>query len=364
MNDTRVLHARILFQTDTEKEIEIFCLEPLHPTNMEEALSAREHVTWKCMIGNNRAWKSGLHTMKISDESAMGVLSETVLAIQREAQEGSLWHVSFSWNGNMSFVDILEKIGHVPLPPYIERSDTVVDHEKYQTVFANTKGAVAAPTASLHVTPELLASLKNHAIATAQVTLHVGAGTFLPMSTLPEEHVMHGEWCAVSRVCIEQLFHQIEHQKPIIALGTTSLRTLESLYWLAYSLIHNEEKENNIQKDTKNKENFIIEQWMWKNSFSENMTPLESLHKILAYMRVEGKEQVRFCTHIMIVPGYDFKIVHGLITNFHQPNSTLLTLVAACIGEDWKKVYDYALSHDFRFLSYGDSSLLWCKNKI
>lgn len=340
-NKTKVVNARLHFVKPQGASIEIFCLEPAqHKGNFERVFSAPSPVEWNCLVGNSKRWKSGLLSLRLE-----GGEHKTMLLAERIAQFESHSLVRFSWdNPELTFGRILELAGELPLPPYINRKAESLDYERYQTVFAQAEGSVAAPTAGLHFTSELIESLKSQDIQFAELTLHVGAGTFRPVSSaLVGEHQMHEERIVVGRSLIEQLRGQ---RYTRIAVGTTSMRTLESLYWLGVQM-----------RDDLSERQLNVGQWepydhakTWPNTEA-------ALDALLKYMDRHGMQMLTAQTALMIVPGYSFRVVDGLITNFHQPKSTLLLLVSAFVGDDWRKAYDYALSHNFRFLSYGDSCL-------
>lgn len=343
MNNTRVIRARIVLEIDEDTWVEIFCLEPVAPYRaVEQALNVVGETTWRCMVGNNRKWKSGQYQMQLADG--------TELTLQRNLQHEKEYDVLFCWDTSITFGEILEQLGHIPLPPYMKRQDESVDAERYQTVFAQQEGAVAAPTAGLHFTPEILESLRAKGIQMGEVTLHVGAGTFLPVTAdYIEDHEMHAEHIVISRTMVMQLLDQVRQGSPVVVVGTTSMRTLESLYWFGVGL-----RQNEIAHE--------IPQWVWRGVVPLDV--LTVLEDIVAYMDREGQESLHLKTSLMIIPGYRFQICDVLLTNFHQPGSTLLMLVAAFIGEEWRCVYEYALHNDFRFLSYGDTSLLFRNDGI
>jgi len=345
-NNTRVVEARLLFKKDTGSIIEVFCLQPheMYP-DITTAMNQTSRVQWLCLVGGASKWKNGqiLHL-----PFTTGTTSYTLEAQLVEKRNDS-FVIELTWNGSFSFAEVLHHAGHVPLPPYIKREDETADKNRYQTVFARYDGSVAAPTAGLHFTPEVLASLEQKSIDTGFVTLHVGAGTFKPVKAdTMQEHDMHSEFIEVEKELIEQLINY--DSNPLVAVGTTSLRTLESLYWLGARLIANPRAFGN--------ELPFLSQW---EAYEHTNIPekTDALKALQVYLSETGSSRLIAKTQIIIAPGYTFKMVDGLVTNFHQPSSTLLLLVAALIGENWKKVYDYALQNDFRFLSYGDGSLLW-----
>jgi S-adenosylmethionine:tRNA ribosyltransferase-isomerase len=342
-NETKVVQARLQFSKPGGAQIELFCLEPLTETaDFQMAFSRPSPVVWKCMVGNSKRWKSG----SLHKELFIGGQKVDFTATRIEKlTDYSL--VEFSWDQQgISFAEILNTFGEVPLPPYLNRKAEDSDKSNYQTVFAKYEGSVAAPTAGLHFTDELLHKLKNEGFDFAQLTLHVGAGTFKPVSSETiGEHQMHDEKIVVSRKLLEQLLQA--QDRPIIAIGTTSMRTLESLYWIGCMLL-----------EDKNLRPLHLTQWApydHKNSHLPDV--FQSLNQIRDYLETHQLEALTASTALMIAPGYAFKIVDGMVTNFHQPKSTLLLLVSALIGDQWKTAYQYALAHDFRFLSYGDSCL-------
>ena len=339
VNNTKVIHARLLFRRATGASVEIFCLSPYDPANYQLAFSTVGSCIWKCLAGNLKKWKNDILELLMEYHGKLLALRAEKLKVE----EGKVI-VRFSWEGNLSFGEILELAGKVPIPPYLNRDSEEIDNERYQTVYSHYEGSVAAPTAGFHYTPEIIDSLKKKNILFSEITLHVGAGTFQPIkSENALEHTMHTEHFTVDAKILSQL---AETQNPVIATGTTSLRTLESIYWLALKSIANNTVVNRLN------------QWE-TTSFSSVIPFQEAFQKLLSLMKKQELKTFSAETGIMIVPGYEFRVVDILITNFHQPQSTLLLLIAAFIGEDWKKVYEYALSHDFRFLSYGDSSLLY-----
>ena len=334
-NNTRVIQARLEFFKSTGSRIEIFCLEPQEPSSYELSLSSTQSCVWKCMVGNLKKWKGEVLKKEIGSDNL-------VLEAERLETNGNTSFIKFSWNNGVSFAEVLDLLGELPIPPYLNRKTQESDKTTYQTVYSKVKGSVAAPTAGLHFTPEVISSLHSKGIKTMELTLHVGAGTFQPVKA--EEiggHAMHAEKIEVSKEFIQNL---IENLGNIVAVGTTSVRTLESLYYLGVQL-HNE--------DT----SLLVNQWEPYENAS-TLSAKESLQAILNYMEQTQSNVLYATTQIMIVPGYKFNIVNVLITNFHQPKSTLLLLLAAFVGEKWRELYEYALNNDYRFLSYGDSSVL------
>ncbi|MBR6249791.1 MAG: S-adenosylmethionine:tRNA ribosyltransferase-isomerase [Bacteroidales bacterium] len=341
-NDTKVIRARLRFQKETGALIEVFCLEPIEPVDVALAFAQHNSTTWKCIVGNSKRWKSGDLTAEINATNG-----STTLHVTRLKQEDQTNEIRFSWdNERLSFADIIESLGEIPIPPYLNRKTEEIDKERYQTVYSEHKGSVAAPTAGLHFTDKILSDLKNDGHKMLKVTLHVGAGTFKPMKTDEvEEHVMHTEHIVVTRDVITNLR---DKREPIVAVGTTSVRTLESLYWLGVKLLEKQSIEGGLL------------QWE-AYKLPQSYTLHDSMQALLQYLDDNQTDLLHNQTQIMIVPGYQLRVVDAIITNFHQPHSTLLLLVAAVVGDDWHKIYDYALQHDFRFLSYGDSSILYKK---
>lgn len=345
-NDSKVVKARILIEDSQGHKIEIFCLEPVQPSReFVMAFAATKKCRWLCMIGNAKKWKE---EVIIQNFFTKGKVVE--LRVKKFAPVNGVYEVEFEWNPiELTFSEVLMRVGHIPLPPYIKREDQKSDAERYQTVYANLEGSVAAPTAGLHFTPEVLEELKAKGVDEEFVTLHVGAGTFQPVkSDRIGEHNMHGEKFFVNRNLIEKILNK--EDKKIIAAGTTSARTMESLYWLGLKLIENSSVQINKLK---------ISQWEAYENKDERKYSLEDAMRALAdYLKFNEIETLECETEIIITPGYKFKVIDGLITNFHQPKSTLLLLIAAFTKGEWEKIYDYAMKNDFRFLSYGDSSLL------
>jgi S-adenosylmethionine:tRNA ribosyltransferase-isomerase len=345
-NDTKVIRARLFFIKPTGAFIEIFCLEPIAPEKeLQAAFSMKGHSTWECLIGNVKRWRSGSIEKKIEIEGSVYTLS----AEKKENLGNGCFSVEFSWQPeSLAFSEILEKAGLVPLPPYINRPSEEKDISTYQTVYAKYDGSVAAPTAGLHFTQNLLEKLGEKPVCYNHITLHVGLGTFRPVSSSDiSKHIMHEEKIYVPISTIEQMIRSPE--KPIIAVGTTTVRTLESLYWLGVKLIVDGES------------GFpAIYQWDPYNPAYNIGIPLKTaLNKVLNRLKSYNLDHFSGVTQVMIIPGYEFKVIKGIITNFHLPKSTLLMLIAAFAGISWKNMYDYALRHDFRFLSYGDACFLW-----
>ena len=341
-NNTKVIQARLHFRKETGALIEVFCLEPISPNDYVLSFQQTKQCSWLCMVGNLKKWKEGTLKRKMEVKGRTITLSAT----RGECRGTSHW-VDFEWDDDtLTFADVLEAVGELPIPPYLNRETQESDKQTYQTVYSKIKGSVAAPTAGLHFTERVLKALDERGIDREELTLHVGAGTFKPVKSEEiEGHEMHTEYISVSKRTIEKL---IAHGGQTIAVGTTSVRTLESLYYIGIFISQNPEA---------NQEDLHVKQWMPYEPHPF-LTPIESLQCILDYLNHHGMEALHTSTQIIIAPGYEYKIVKKIVTNFHQPQSTLLLLVSAFVKGDWKKIYDYALSHDFRFLSYGDSSLL------
>ncbi|TPE42589.1 S-adenosylmethionine:tRNA ribosyltransferase-isomerase [Pontibacter mangrovi] len=339
-NDTKVVQARLLMQKETGGLVEIFCLEPVAPhREVQLAMQQTGCSTWKCLVGNNKRWKSG--PVKLYFEGGM-------LQAEREAQQEGHFLIRFTWEpAGLTFAEVLERCGRLPLPPYLNRDLTPDDHTRYQTIYANQKGAVAAPTAGLHFTDRVMEALKAQSIDTAYLTLHVGAGTFKPVKAdTMEAHEMHAEQLYITRSVLERLLQQ--QGDPVIPVGTTSMRSLESIYWLGAKVL--------AHPDLPLQE-LHVSQWQAYESINPPAAA-EALQALLQFMDNMNTDHLHASTQIIIAPGYTFRMCQGLVTNFHQPESTLLLLVSALIGENWRNVYQHALAHDYRFLSYGDSSLL------
>lgn len=343
-NDTKVVEARLLFQKPTGGVIEIFCLEPHEKyADITTAMLQKETVLWKCLVGGASKWKHG----QVLEKKITFERNEFLLSAKYIEKAADSFTIELSWNISiLSFAEVLHLTGAIPLPPYIKRAAEKSDSERYQTIYANKDGSVAAPTAGLHFTESIFQKLKEKRIERDFVTLHVGAGTFKPVkSELMEDHEMHAEFFTVNKSTIENILNQLD--KNIIAVGTTSLRTIESLYWLGVKLMS---KDGQLTSE--------ISQWEVYDNHQAISTS-QALTSLLEWMTKNDLNSLSAKTQIIIAPGYNFKIAIGLITNFHQPQSTLLLLVSAFIGNDWRKVYDHALENDFRFLSYGDGCLLW-----
>lgn len=353
-NNTKVIQARMHFRKSTGALIEIFLMEPAAPVDYEQIFQTRGHCSWRCMIGNLKKWKEGpLHR----EFDIMG--HQFVLTVTRNDSQnvhvatGTNFWIDFDWDSDaISFAEILEAIGELPIPPYLNRETVESDKTTYQTVYSKIKGSVAAPTAGLHFTDEVLKQLDAQGIDREELTLHVGAGTFKPVKSQEiDGHEMHSEYIVVRRSTLEKL---VRHDCAAIAVGTTSVRTLESLYYIGVKLQANPDATEN---------QLHVNQWEPYDGgrdghLVDGITPIQAVRNILNYLDRNQLEALHTSTQIIIAPGYDYKIVRMLVTNFHQPQSTLLLLVSAFVHGDWRTIYDYALAHDFRFLSYGDSSLL------
>jgi S-adenosylmethionine:tRNA ribosyltransferase-isomerase len=348
-NNTKVIQARLHFRkepTGGPKSqgalIEIFLLEPVSPADYQLMFTQTEECTWHCLVGNLKRWKEGSLKKNIS----IGA-KEICVTAERIESTNNGHIIKFRWNGNVTFAELLEATGEIPIPPYLNRESQESDKTTYQTVYSKIKGSAAAPTAGLHFTDTVLANLDSHNIEREELTLHVGAGTFKPVkSENIAGHEMHTEYIVVRKSTIEKL---IAHNGEAIAVGTTSVRTLESLYYIGVYLSNHPDA---------SEEEMHVQQWTPYNSENNKLTTIESLHHILNYLNNHHLDSLKTSTCIIIVPGYKFHIVKMMVTNFHQPQSTLLLLVSAFVNGNWKEIYNYALENDFRFLSYGDSSLL------
>ncbi|MDR2916390.1 MAG: S-adenosylmethionine:tRNA ribosyltransferase-isomerase [Tannerella sp.] len=341
-NNTRVIRARLLFLKETGAQIEIFCLEPENPHDYAMNFQAYGQCRWMCLVGNSKRWKEGAlkRNLVINND-------EVILTAERVQTHGQTSSILFKWDDTHTFAQILEAAGILPIPPYLHRETEQSDLQTYQTVYSKIKGSVAAPTAGLHFTPEVLTELDNKGFKREELTLHVGAGTFKPVQTETiGEHEMHTEFISVNRSTITNILKKTGH---IVAVGTTSVRTLESLYYIGAILAVNPDATTDM---------LIVKQWMPYENKLPRITTEKALQNILEYLDKNKLDKLITSTQIMIAPGYEFHIVDNMITNFHQPKSTLLLLVSAFVKGNWKEIYDYALTHGFRFLSYGDSSLL------
>ena len=339
-NNTKVIQARLRFKKDTGATIEVFCLEPEKPSDYQQVFQQTSECVWQCLVGNSARWKSGVLSQTVSIGG-----KEVVLSVER-VNSGAVNSVRFFWNGGFSFAELLEAVGELPIPPYLNRKTEESDNKTYQTVYSKVKGSVAAPTAGLHFTPEVLQAVAAAGIECEEVTLHVGAGTFKPVkSELIAEHDMHEEYIEVSLPLLKKL---IVAEGRVVAVGTTSVRTLESLYFLGEAVSETPD----ILPDA-----LHVGQWQPYNR-EHTITTKEALQALVCYLEKNNLATLHAHTQIMIAPGYTFRVVRAIVTNFHQPKSTLLLLVSAFVKGNWRKIYDYALEHNFRFLSYGDSSLL------
>ena len=338
-NETKVVPARLFFKRPTGAHIEVFCLEPDTPAEYNTNFAATATCRWKCVIGNAKRWKND-EILTLEGDEFEGVWPKARL-ISREGQTGI---VEFRWEGGIPFSELLERCGRVPIPPYLNRDTEAIDLERYQTLYAHIRGSVAAPTAGLHFTQRVLDEIAAKGIDIERVCLHVGAGTFLPVkSSLVSEHPMHREPFVVSRDLLVRLR---ERKRPVVAVGTTSVRTLESLYYVGLSCLQTGKPAD-------------VEQWAPYGLGADAPSLEEALDAIIAYLDANGLQELTVGTRIIIVPGFRFRVVDAMVTNFHQPQSTLLLLISAFVGGDWHTIYDYALANGFRFLSYGDSSLLF-----
>lgn len=339
-NNTKVIQARLRFQKETGAKIEIFCLEPHTPADYQQVFLQNKECVWSCLVGNSSRWKSGMLSQDIS-------VGDTMIRLCAERVEsGAVNLVRFSWNGGISFAELLEATGELPIPPYLNRNTEESDKNTYQTVYSKIKGSVAAPTAGLHFTPKVMTALIDAGMELGEVTLHVGAGTFKPVkSTSIGEHEMHEEYIEVRMNLLKKL---IASGGAAIAVGTTSVRTLESLYYLGERVFKNPDIPV---------EDLHVNQWEPYEG-THTLSTIEALTALADYLKRNNVDRLHAHTQILIAPGYTFHIVKAIITNFHQPKSTLLLLVSAFVGGNWREIYDYALANDFRFLSYGDSSLL------
>jgi len=340
-NNSRVVPARLLFVKASGALIEVLCLEPVEPNDYVLSFNATESVVWRVVIGNRKRWKEG--SLFLYNPLNQQSITSISLSAECVGKDGDIFMVRFHWRGGMTFSEVLLLCGEVPIPPYLRRRSEFVDIERYQTIYACLNGSVAAPTAGLHFTKNIITSLQSNNISLSEITLHVGAGTFLPVKTdIVAQHQMHSELFVVSLSFLEEL---LSHKGAIVGVGTTSVRCLESLYYLG--LMCRQGLEPNF-----------LSQWD-AYSFSPVLSRKESLECLIAYLRKKQLTDFYARTQIMIVPSFTFRWTDGLITNFHQPKSTLLLLIAAFIGEDWRRCYVHALRQGYRFLSYGDSSLLW-----
>ena len=335
VNDTKVIPARLEFFTENGARIEIFCLEPHLPADYDSNFASKSECQWKCLAGNLKRWKN------FNLRRALPCGDSTInLEVEKMEVNGGEVIAKFKWDGGKSFSEVIDAAGSIPIPPYLNRKAQESDNTDYQTVYSLYKGSVAAPTAGLHFSPELMQRLR---CKVGRLTLHVGAGTFKPVKTQTiGEHEMHREFFSVTMSFLEDLLAHLGH---VTAVGTTSVRTLESLYWLGCKILRNEPAEH-------------LSQWECYDDNAPDIAPADAIRAIINHLKNNGLDTFKASTGIMICPGYRYRIVGNIITNFHQPQSTLLLLVSAAVGDKWKELYDYALAHGFRFLSYGDSCYL------
>lgn len=339
-NETKVVPARLFFRRETGAVVQVFCLNPVLPVEYTNAFAATSSCRWSCVIGNSKRWKGDiLSCLNDNDDSAIAEIDLKARLIEKDGQTGC---VEFSWQGGAPFSEVLEKCGNIPIPPYLNRDTEAIDLERYQTMYAKIRGSVAAPTAGLHFTENVLGQIRSRGVETDKVCLHVGAGTFLPVKDSDvAKHKMHREPFVISRSLLEKL---LKKDKTLVAVGTTSVRTLESLYYVGLNIINNGRPDD-------------VEQWT-PYLTDGKITTSEALQAILDYLDREHLDSLSAGTRIIIVPGFRFRIVDEMVTNFHQPESTLILLVSAFVGGRWREIYDFALANGYRFLSYGDSSLL------
>lgn len=343
-NNTKVIHARLHFKKESGTSIEIFCLEPIG-MGYQEIFTSHNKCVWKCMLGNAKKWKGEILELLVP-------LEDTIVSLYAELllREGQYANIQFTWNvPEINFGELLHHAGKLPLPPYLNRVAEEHDEESYQTMYAKENGSVAAPTAGLHFTDQVMQALRDNHVGLAEVTLHVGAGTFMPVKAdKMQDHEMHKETITINKDLVQTVLNCLENGRPIVAVGTTTLRTLESLYWYGVKCVLNQGKD----------EIFLVEQWD-PYELEGNIAAVDAIRAVLNQLERKGNNLLVGNTKLLIAPGYEIKMVKGLITNFHQPNSTLLLLVAAFVGEDWRKIYAHAMMHEYRFLSFGDSSILW-----
>lgn len=359
-NNTKVIQARLHFRKETGALIEVFCLEPESPRDYQQNFSCEHECTWTCLVGNSKKWKDGALSQTITVDD-----TEVVLSCERIGESGASQKIHFFWDKPVSFAKILDAIGELPIPPYLNRETEEKDKQTYQTVYSRIKGSVAAPTAGLHFTEKELQALRNKNVDLEYITLHVGAGTFKPVkSETIEGHDMHTEFISVPRKVIENILNHLKSSSsssssaPLVAVGTTSVRTLESLFYIGYKLSLNPDA---------HPEELVVHQWE-PYDISYSLSTIEALENIIAYLERTGEENLVTATQILIAPGFQFRLVKTIVTNFHMPQSTLLLLVSAFVdgdsleGPNWHNIYKYAMEHEFRFLSYGDSSILFHEN--
>lgn len=354
-NNTRVIQARLHFHKETGALIEVFCLEPEAPRDYQQNFASEHECTWTCLVGNSKKWKDGALSQSVVVDG-----EEVMLSCERAGVSGASQKIHFFWNKPVSFAKILDAIGELPIPPYLNRATEEKDKQTYQTVYSRVKGSVAAPTAGLHFTEKELQALRDKAVDLQYITLHVGAGTFKPVkSDTIEGHDMHTEFISVPKAVIERIVNHLKtSDAPLIAVGTTSVRTLESLYYIGNKIASNPDA---------HAEELVVHQWE-PYDLTYTMTEIEALEHILAYLEQHHEDNLVTATQILIAPGFQYRLVKVIVTNFHMPQSTLLLLVSAFVdgdsleGPNWHRIYQYALDNDFRFLSYGDSSILF-RNK-
>ena len=355
-NNTKVIQARLHFRKETGALLEVFCLEPESPRDYQQNFSCEHECTWTCLVGNSKKWKDGALSQTITVDD-----TEVVLSCERIGESGASQKIHFFWDKPVSFAKILDAIGELPIPPYLNRETEEKDKQTYQTVYSRIKGSVAAPTAGLHFTEKELQALRDKNVDLEYITLHVGAGTFKPVkSETIEGHDMHTEFISVPRKVIENILNHLKSSAaPLVAVGTTSVRTLESLFYIGYKLSQNPDA---------HAEELVVHQWE-PYDISYSLSTIEALENIIAYLERTGEENLVTATQILIAPGFQFRLVKTIVTNFHMPQSTLLLLVSAFVdgdsleGPNWHNIYKYAMEHEFRFLSYGDSSILFKEKK-
>lgn len=356
-NNTKVIQARLHFHKPTGGVVEVFCLEPECPKDYQQSFAQTSECTWTCLVGNSKKWKEGSLSLEVTTESG-----KVTLNCERVSEPGASQKIRFYWEGGQTFADLLDAMGELPIPPYLNRETEESDKKTYQTVYSQTKGSVAAPTAGLHYTPEVLDALSQKGVSLQYLTLHVGAGTFKPVkSDTIEGHDMHTEFISVPRSVIQDI-HDFNGPM-LIATGTTSVRTLESLYYIGNKIMY--ARNNGIDLKTMSTDDLIVHQWEpYDNPELAQLSTKDALQEILDYLELTGQDTLITATQILIAPGFNYHLVDAMVTNFHMPQSTLLLLVSAFLdGEDptgpnWHSIYRYAMGHDFRFLSYGDSSML------
>ncbi|MDC1105814.1 S-adenosylmethionine:tRNA ribosyltransferase-isomerase [Prolixibacteraceae bacterium] len=340
-NNTRVIRARLYFHKATGAKIEIFCLEPLKPIDYLQTFSETKSCTWKCIVGNAKKWKEGTLILPVTMPDG----TEVKLSAEKGEQGGNAREIIFSWDHGYTFSEVLEASGNIPIPPYLHRDTEESDLQTYQTVYSKIKGSVAAPTAGLHFTEDIIDKLNGEGVDTDEVTLHVGAGTFQPVkSDTIGGHEMHTEKIEVKKKFLENL---LAHHESVIAVGTTSIRTLESLYWMGVKVYN----DRGISLDE-----LHVQQW---EPYQESnlLSTEQAINSLIQWMDRLKLDEIRTSTQIIIAPGYTYRVIRGMFTNFHQPQSTLLLLISAFLGEAWRDIYQHALDNGYRFLSYGDSNL-------